>query len=545
MGENFTTTLSIGDGSVNYGSITVNGEVFRYNGVDYQLTQVNGDLELSIGDQTPPEAPVATADITALTNKDVTVTVLYSEDSAVKQYRVGEMGEWLDYTREFSVTDNAVIYFRAEDASGNESTSQFVIDYIDKSAPELSISGNAESWTNQDVILTASASDGTIESFTGGEWITGDTVTATENGTYLFRVTDEAGNMTEKSIVVDKIDKVAPTLEITGNAMEWTNQDLVLVASADEGSIEYFDGTKWIEGSSITVAENGTFRFRVTDKAGNVTEKSVVVDKIDKVAPTLEITGNAENWTNKDVILTANASDGIIEYFDGDAWITGDTAIATESGTYQFRVTDKAGNVTEKSIVVDKIDKIAPTLEITGNATEWTNKDIILTASADEGTIEYFNGTAWIKGDSITAIENGTYFFRVTDKAGNITEKSVDVTFIDKVAPVLDINGNAVDWTNKDVTLSAVVSDGTVEYFNGTEWVEGNSFSAVENGTYQFRVTDEAGNVTEKSVTVDKIDKIAPALEISGNATAWTNKDVTLSAIVSDGTVARSKPVFL
>ena len=467
--ENFTTTLSIGDGSVNYGSITVNGEVFRYNGVDYQLTQVNGDLELSIGDQTPPEAPVATADITALTNKDVTVTVLYSEDSAVKQYRVGEIGEWLDYTREFSVTDNAVIYFRAEDVSGNESTSQFVIDYIDKSAPELSISGNAESWTNQDVILTASTSDGTIESFTGGEWITGDTVTATENGTYLFRVTDKAGNVTEKSVVVDKIDKVAPTLEITGNATAWTNKDVILTASASEGTIEYFDGTKWIKGNSITAADNGTYLFRVTDEAGNVTEKSVVVDKIDKVAPTLEITGNAENWTNKDVILTANASDGIIEYFDGDAWITGDTAIATESGTYQFRVTDKAGNVTEKSIVVDKIDKVAPTLEITGNATEWTNKDIILTASADEGTIEYFNGTAWIKGDSITAIENGTFRFRVTDKAANVTEKEMIVDKIDKVAPTLEISGNGTDWTNKDVILTASADEVViVEYsFDG------------------------------------------------------------------------------
>ena len=78
--------------------------------------------------------------------------------------------------------------------------------------------------------------------------------------------------------------------------------------------------------------------------------------------------------------------------------------------------------------------------------------------------------------------------------------------------------------------MIAAISDGTVEYFNGSEWVAGNSLTITENGTYQFRVTDAAGNVTEKSVVVDKIDKVAPTLDISGNTTEWTNKNVILTA---------------
>ena len=384
------------------------------------------------------------------------------------------------------------------------------------------------------MVLTASADEGTIEYFDGTAWIKGDSVTAAANGTYQFRVTDKAGNVTEKSVDVTFIDKVAPMLEITGNAVDWTNRDVVLTASADEGTIEYFDGSEWIKGNSITAAENGIYQFRVTDKAGNVTEKEIIVDKIDKVVPTLEITGNATAWTNKDVILTASADEGTIEYFNGTAWIKGDSITAIENGTYFFRVTDKAGNITEKSVDVTFIDKVAPTVEISGNATEWTNKDVILTASVDEGTIEYFDGSEWIKGNSITAAENGIYQFRVTDKAGNVTEKEIIVDKIDKVVPTLEITGNAVDWTNKDVVLTASADEGTIEYFDGTKWIKGSSITAAANGTCLFRVTDKAGNVTEKSVEVDKIDKVAPTLEITGNAADWTNKDVVLTASANE-----------
>ncbi|MBR2510386.1 MAG: hypothetical protein IKB71_11675, partial [Lentisphaeria bacterium] len=395
--------------------------------------------------------------------------------------------------------------------------------------------GNATAWTNQDVILTANVSDGVVEYFDGKNWVAGSTLTVSENGTYTFRVTDEAGNVTEKEIIVDKIDKVAPTLEVSGNATEWTNNDVILTANVSDGVVEYFDGENWVAGSTLTVSENGTYTFRVTDEAGNVTEKEVVVDKIDKVAPTLEVSGNATEWTNQDVILTANVSDGVVEYFDGENWIAGSTLTVSENGTYQFRVTDLAGNVTEKEVVVDKIDKVAPTLEVSGNTTAWTNKDVVLTANVSDGVVEYFDGKSWIAGSTLTATENGTYQFRVTDLAGNVTTKEIVVDKIDKVAPTLEVSGNATEWTNQDVILTANVSDGVVEYFDGENWVAGSTLTATENGTYQFRVTDEAGNVTEKSVEVTFIDKDAPVIsEISADITELTNSAIKVSALFND-----------
>ena len=122
--------------------------------------------------------------------------------------------------------------------------------------------------------------------------------------------------------------------------------------------------------------------------------------------------------------------------------------------------------------------------------------------------MEYFNGTEWVVGSEYTVSENGTYQFRVTDAAGNVTESSIEVANIDKVAPEFSIAYN--DYlTESPVTLSVsdVVDDSeyTVEYFNGSEWVVGSEYTVSANGTYQFRVTDAAGNATVKEVVVDNI----------------------------------------
>ncbi|MBR2721141.1 MAG: AIDA repeat-containing protein, partial [Lentisphaeria bacterium] len=46
--SNFTGTLTIGNGTVDYGTITVNGADFVHNGVTYSLDQVSGNLTLTV-----------------------------------------------------------------------------------------------------------------------------------------------------------------------------------------------------------------------------------------------------------------------------------------------------------------------------------------------------------------------------------------------------------------------------------------------------------------------------------------------------------------
>ena len=551
--ENFTNTISIGNGMITYGSITVNGDDLVYDDITYSLDQVDGNLTLTIAevDLIPPEKPIAIPSTTEITNKDVTVSVTYSADSIVKQYKIGENGEWVDYTRSFAVRNNDTIYFRAEDAAGNESTSSLAVTNIDKVAPTLTISGNPTSWTNLDVMLSASSNEEVTfqYSFDNFEWHSGAQVTLSANSSVYFKATDKAGNVTTQSVDVTKIDKVLPDLTVTGNPENWTNKDVTLSAASNEGDtiIEYsFDGKAWYSGSEVTVSENETIHFRATDKAGNVTTQSVDVNKIDKTLPGLTVTGNPENWTNQDVTLAAasNEDDTLIEYsFDGTRWEKGSTVVVTENRNVYFKATDKAGNVTTQKVDVTKIDKVLPALTVTGNAENWTSKDVTLNAASSEEGISFeysFDGEIWHAGSSVTVKENGTLHFRATDKAGNVTTQRVDVTKIDKILPGLTVTGNPENWTNTNVVLNAASNEGDtlIEYsFDNTLWHTNSSVTVKENGTVYFKATDKAGNVTTQKVDVNKIDKTLPDLTISGNTENWTNKDVTLNAASSEAEV--------
>ena len=130
--------------------------------------------------------------------------------------------------------------------------------------------------------------------------------------------------------------------------------------------MEFFDGQKWVNGETLTVTNNGTYQYRITDSSGNVTIHNVSVDKIDKIAPNKPIiTANITSPTTQKVVVTATFSnDSVInEYsFDNETWTTYVRSIScSENKIIYFRSFDEANNVSDIAIyTVDYIDKIAP-----------------------------------------------------------------------------------------------------------------------------------------------------------------------------------------
>ena len=214
--SNFTGTISIGTENTTYGSITVNGADFVYNGVTYSLDQVNGNLTLFIGDTTPPEKPTAVADITEITGKNVTITATFSKDSAVKQYKIND-GEWQDYTGAVTVSQNAIVYFRAADEAGNISdVTEYVVDNINKSAT-LDGSGmtHAEAVAaGYDLIVTTGGTyksnfghDGVEARIEGGTFsctVSGGALTSSTN----YKTWDDQENETNLTVTSGTFNKV-------------------------------------------------------------------------------------------------------------------------------------------------------------------------------------------------------------------------------------------------------------------------------------------------------------------------------------------------
>ena len=220
--------------------------------------------------------------------------------------------------------------------------------------------------------------------------------------------------------------------------------------ATDDGSgiktVEYsLDNEVWIAESSVTVENNCTVYFKVTDNAGNENIQNVFVTKIDTDAPVLNISRSTESMTNQDVTLSVTAQDdasGIqsIEYsFDNSSWTSGDSVTVGSNKEVSFRITDKAGNKNEKTILINNIDKSNPEIpdKITVNVARsratvgWQEcKDYgvadIKGYYIRYGQTEHLEGNGiFVEANSITLqnLEFGTWNYQLAamDNAGNIS----------------------------------------------------------------------------------------------------------------------------
>lgn len=274
---------------------------------------------------------------------------------------------------DYTVDQNGKYVIQATDIAGNKNTKEITISKIDNTLPQLTVTGKTNGWTNDDVILTINASDtqaglntvkvnDKIITMTNGV----GTYTATQNGTYTVVATDKIGNTNQKSIIVNNIDRNAPELTVTGKTDELTKENIVLTIKAsdnesglakvnvNEKEIKLSNGT-----GTYTISQNGTYKVTAIDKAGNLSEKEIVIDNIYKGKPTLDVKTEARE---KEVILTINVSSGTVGLkkltVNGkNVYITNNKATytVTQNGTYTIVLTDNLENEVKKDIVIDSL----------------------------------------------------------------------------------------------------------------------------------------------------------------------------------------------
>ncbi|MGE7685922.1 Ig-like domain-containing protein [Peribacillus simplex] len=188
--------------------------------------------------------------------------------------------------------------------------------------------------------------------------------------------------------------------------------------------------------------------------------------------------------------------------------------------------------VSRYNVLVD--DHEIPTATFKVNKKTWTNQDVKIDITAkDNGGIDYIAYPEYgIKYDSqmtFTAIENGTYTFQVFDYVGNVFERSVKVSNIDKVKPKITLKVSTTAPTKNSVILTAQVTDKNgikrIKLPNG-KYVQTakTTYKVNENGKYTFIVEDVAGNQMTKSITVKSIDRKAPAVPKINKITTKTKQ---------------------
>lgn len=168
------------------------------------------------------------------------------------------------------------------------------------------------------------------------------------------------------------------------------------------------------------------------------------------------------------------------------------------------------------------VDGTAPTIKLTQDIDYYTNGSVLLNINAadNESGLNYIklpNGDViYSEKGEFKVTKNGTYEFEAVDFAGNSAINSITITNIDTTSPTIKTsvlyNTNSTEaivsveaQDDESGILNMTLPDGKIVESNKT------SFIVRENGIYEVRIRDVAGNLKIEKITVTNIaDKNTP-----------------------------------
>lgn len=246
-------------------------------------------------------------------------------------------------------------------------------------------------------------------------------------------------------------DTTPPTYNnITGNAANWTNQNVTLTvngASDSESGLASeaysFSNSSatnyWQTSNQKTFSSNQTVYIKIRDAVGNIKDcGSIAITKIDKTKPTISnVTGAPSSWTTGPYTLTVTASDdasGISGYSFSttntpSSWQSSNQKTMSEGGTIYVFAKDGAGNISDATVLTNvKYDTDAPVIDEIQTSESSQSGMVHVTVSAHDdgsGIAGYRfneNGSWQTSNEFDVSVDEYPYScFYVKDALGNIT----------------------------------------------------------------------------------------------------------------------------
>lgn len=194
-------------------------------------------------------------------------------------------GAPLPYSSAQDLTAEGRYVVTATDAAGNTASTSFT---VDRTPPALSLSAEiarscVEAYApaadaNCSPVTLAYSLDGVYR----GELRSGQTLT--EEGRYVFTATDAAGNVSSAAAVVDR---TAPVIRFSANGADVAGYtSAYCYAECDDGlsgiaDVFLYDNGRYVPYDRAPRSDNGLYRFRAVDRAGNTAEAELVVYRTD------------------------------------------------------------------------------------------------------------------------------------------------------------------------------------------------------------------------------------------------------------------------
>ncbi len=393
------------------------------------------------------------------------------------------------------VSSNANVLFAK---NGDEIILTFIVSEEMTGNPLVTINGVEYEATTTANALTFEVRITVDETFTQGivQFTIDFSDLAGNTGIQVVSTTDDS------SVTIDTV--IPELLNIEDNG--FYNIDLILEIIESNLLSIVLNGEEVSNGIELT--EEISYNLVITDEAGNVLELTF---KIDKTALEFQNISNNEHY-NHDIEITFDAMDLDRLIVNGEEiTLTTEPHKLTNDGEYTVVAYDLAGNVTSITVV---IDKIAPNLvgDNLTNASIEADSDFSSYAYSISPDGPWSNWTSTGRTSNVfdlgANLEDGVYYVKIKDRAGNISPTYVKVT-LDRLAPIISINpdlpttyeikSDDADWTKYFIINDNI--DGEIEV---TESMITSEVIMTKEGNYKVVLTvkDEAGNETAKELII-------------------------------------------
>lgn len=432
----------------------------------------------------------------------------------------------------------------------------------------VTVTQSTTEWT-KNLLLTASHTANGMSvsanpySWNGGTATAQSTLEVTANGNYTLRLNADGNANTAAAVVnipIRNIDITAPT--VSGHVLEpleeWTKEGVMMTlldvhdlqpdgtagCGLHELPYSYDNGETWVQDSSFLYTENGVHTVLVRDALENRTSYEFSFYNIDITPPT--VTGmEYDNTKNiRTTVLSVSANDlqpddsegsGLHELpysFDGgQTWGKAPEKEIDSNGTITVAVRDKLENMVTQEIHITNIDCYAPTLRYEMKHDSWTNEDVKLYLRAEDVNADGSSGigladnwysldggNSWSNKDVLVFENNCEFSILTRDKHDNRSRTDIFIRQIDKEEPWVSLRMEVIG-EGKEMQV-VLIADGGDAYSGlpdeAYSWDKGCSYGkeqtkkVTENGLYQVRVRDKAGNWNCDTVEVDVFKEEIP-----------------------------------
>jgi hypothetical protein len=406
----------------------------------YGDTSLMGTASQAV-DASPPSLSTSLSGTRGLGNWYQTASLNASAADALSRLASTEIsldgGPWIPFSGTAAIPEGQhTLQARATDFAGNQTLSQPVTAWVDRTPPQITprLAGTSgqNGWYISSVEAAASASDATSGLATfeyaldGGAWTAFSTPLSLTDGTHRlsFYAEDAAGQSSQVDLVLP-IDTQAPQiggqLQGTPGQNGWYLSPVTLTASAADPSPGFRQAQPDSSGlasftyaldsaapvpytAPLTLADGQHSLTLTAADAAGLTASTTQTVKVDTQPPSLELTSRLPEWLQQTVTFNGVAADSIrglaqveISTDNGASWqaVSGLTGWsypwATQSSadgaqTLRLRAVDLAGWTTEKAFNV-QIDNTGPTISAP-NAWNIRNQAKIRIADEHSGLAE-------------------------------------------------------------------------------------------------------------------------------------------------------------